>query len=157
MANAVVSVMRRVLDKPGGRTPRTVDELRPYIYRSVANAGAKEWRTTSRRDRREALTARLNRPSSGHEAPPTSHDDHVTAAMAVALGRLSARQRAVIHLTYWEDLTPADVARRLGISDGSVRRHLARARQSLRTMLDVDFNLGDSDESETETALGGAP
>ena len=44
-----------------------------------------------------------------------------------AVRSLSVRQRAVIVLTYWADLAPADVADRLGISEGSVRRHLARA------------------------------
>ena len=39
-------------------------------------------------------------------------------------------------LTYWDDLPPATVATRLGIGEGSVRRHLARARKQLRTVLD---------------------
>jgi RNA polymerase sigma-70 factor (ECF subfamily) len=52
-----------------------------------------------------------------------------------AIGRLSVRQRAVVYLTYWDDLEPADAAERLGISEGSVRRHLARARANLRRTL----------------------
>jgi len=46
------------------------------------------------------------------------------------------QQRAVIHLTYWEDLTPSVVATRLGVSEGTVRRQLARARDRLRKVLD---------------------
>jgi RNA polymerase sigma factor (sigma-70 family) len=53
-----------------------------------------------------------------------------------AVERLSTRQRAVIFLTYWDDLDPGSVARVLGISEGAVRRHLARARNSLRRSLD---------------------
>jgi RNA polymerase sigma-70 factor (ECF subfamily) len=46
------------------------------------------------------------------------------------------QQRASVVLTYWEDLSPADVAIRLGISEGSVKRHLARARARLKELLD---------------------
>ncbi len=53
----------------------------------------------------------------------------------VAIGRLSVRQRAVVYLTYWDDLDPAAAAELLGISEGSVRRHLARARANLRRTL----------------------
>jgi RNA polymerase sigma-70 factor (ECF subfamily) len=56
-------------------------------------------------------------------------------AIADALARLSPQQRAVIHLTYWEDLTPSVVAGRLGVSDGTVRRRLARARRRLAEAL----------------------
>ena len=55
-----------------------------------------------------------------------------------AVARLSPRQRAVVYLTYWDDLDPMSVAEVLGISDGAVRRHLARARKSLRRLLDDD-------------------
>jgi len=52
-----------------------------------------------------------------------------------AVARLSPRQRAVVFLTYWDDLDPAAVASTLGLGEGSVRRHLARARARLRKML----------------------
>lgn len=44
----------------------------------------------------------------------------------------------MVLLTYWADLDPGTVAERLGISEGSVRRHLARARARLREVLDAD-------------------
>jgi RNA polymerase sigma-70 factor (ECF subfamily) len=49
---------------------------------------------------------------------------------------LSARQRAVVFLTYWADLDGRGVAEMLGISEGSVRRHLHLARETLRRRLD---------------------
>ena len=39
-----------------------------------------------------------------------------------------------IHI-YWEDLTIADTARRLGVSDGTVRQQLHRAKSQLREIL----------------------
>lgn len=48
-----------------------------------------------------------------------------------AVERLSVQQRAAVFLTYWVDLTPDDVAVRMGVSTGTVKRHLARARRRL--------------------------
>ena len=69
-------------------------------------------------------------------APEASHLLDVDVDVLAAVDRLSVRQRAVVVLTYWEDLAPGEVAARLGISDGSVRRHLNRARSRLREQLD---------------------
>jgi RNA polymerase sigma factor (sigma-70 family) len=55
-----------------------------------------------------------------------------------AIQQLSVRQRAVIVLTYWGDFTPRAVAATLGISEGAVKRHLARARHRLREVLHDD-------------------
>lgn len=55
--------------------------------------------------------------------------------VAAVIG-LSQQQRACVYLTYWNDLTPALVAEWLGIAEGSVKRHLARARANLREVLD---------------------
>ncbi len=48
---------------------------------------------------------------------------------------LSVRQRAVIVLTYWEDLTPSSIAALMDINEGSVKRHLARGRSRLKEAL----------------------
>ena len=50
----------------------------------------------------------------------------------------STRQRAVIVLTYWDDLDPGAIAKLLDISAGSVKRHLARGRSHLKEALDAD-------------------
>ena len=52
-----------------------------------------------------------------------------------ALANLSPQQRAVVYLTYWEDLTPAQIAELLEVSEGTVRKQLARAREQLRRIL----------------------
>ena len=56
--------------------------------------------------------------------------------MLAAVNKLSVQQRASVVLTYWEDLAPAEVATRLHVSEGSVKRHLARARARLKELLD---------------------
>jgi RNA polymerase sigma-70 factor (ECF subfamily) len=55
--------------------------------------------------------------------------------VAAAVGRLSVRQRAAVFLTYWEGLRQDEVAARLDISVGSVKRHLTRARAKLKEQI----------------------
>lgn len=102
-----------------------VREPRNYLFRAVTNAARMHHRGRDRRRRRE------DRWSPGTEAAELIGDPGVRAA----LGRLSVRQRAALFLTYWEDLGVPDVARRLGISEGAVKRHLARGRAALREEL----------------------
>lgn len=49
-----------------------------------------------------------------------------------ALARLSAQQRAVLVLRYYEDLTEAEIAAVLGCSAGAVKTHAARGLDRLR-------------------------
>jgi RNA polymerase sigma factor (sigma-70 family) len=52
-----------------------------------------------------------------------------------ALVRLPARQRAVLVLRYWEDLSEADTAELLGISAGTVKSMASRGLVRLREVL----------------------
>lgn len=63
-------------------------------------------------------------------------DDHALAelrsVLVSALAQLSRRQRAVVVLRYFNDLTEAEIAEALGCSVGSVKTHLFRAMGRLR-------------------------
>ena len=104
----------------------TITNRRAYLYRAVYNAAQTHHRRTRTRFERT------------DRASPSAHWDlpNLHPEVRAAVGQLSVRQRAVIVLTYWADMDPAGVADHLGISDGSVRRHLARARRRLREALD---------------------
>ena len=54
-----------------------------------------------------------------------------------ALAQLTAHQRAVLVLRYFEDLTEADIAAVLGCSPGAVKTHAARGLDRLRKTLTV--------------------
>jgi RNA polymerase sigma-70 factor (sigma-E family) len=58
-------------------------------------------------------------------------------AMWTALSRLPARQRAVIVLRYYEDLTEDEIARALGCSRGTVKSQASRALRALRGYVDA--------------------
>ena len=55
-----------------------------------------------------------------------------------ALGALTARQRAIILLRYWEDLPEADVAEILGCSVGTVKSTASRSLARLRAIIRND-------------------
>ena len=69
-------------------------------------------------------------------SPAATWPYEVDVDVLAAVDRLSVQQRAAVVLTYWEDLSTAEVAQRLQVSEGSVKRHLARARSRLREYLD---------------------
>lgn len=67
--------------------------------------------------------------------PHHSTDDHLDLDVIRAVSRLSLSQRSVIYLVYWEDRTEREAAEILGVTPGTVRRHLVRARLNLRKAL----------------------
>jgi RNA polymerase sigma factor (sigma-70 family) len=66
-------------------------------------------------------------PESSVEA---GHDDRLTAVAALA--RLPAKQRAVLVLRFWEDLSVNETARVLRCSTGNVKSQTARGLAKLR-------------------------
>ena len=56
--------------------------------------------------------------------------------IAAALGRLPLRQRLAVVLYYLDDRPISQVASLMGVSEGTVNRHLFRARQALRSYLE---------------------
>ena len=54
----------------------------------------------------------------------------------VALRRLPERQREVLVLRYYADLSEADIADAIGISRGAVKSHASRGMAALRTTLE---------------------
>ena len=102
-----------------------VDPL-PYLMRVVSNQAKRRWSTNSRRRRREL---------SFHRAIPRPGEPDSDDSFHTVIRTLSPQQRAVLSHTYWLDLDVATTAERLGVSDGTVRRQLARARARLREEL----------------------
>ena len=105
---------------------RSVVDRRAYLYQAVFNRAKNH-----HRDRQRRWATQLRGVETGANDLPEYRPE-----VLAAVRKLSLRQRAVVVLTYWDDLTPQQIGSRLEISEGSVRRHLARARSRLRGMLD---------------------
>lgn len=125
MVEGTVAAMR-------SRQWRRVDDRVSYLYRCVLNAGRMHLRANDRRHRREERVWRESRLSVTDDPAWST----MTSEVRTAVSGLSARQRAVVYLRYWEDLDEVATARRLGISVGSVRQHLHRARTNVGRQLD---------------------
>ncbi|HUP17506.1 MAG TPA: RNA polymerase sigma factor [Acidimicrobiia bacterium] len=121
-ADVVSSAVIRVLD----RSPQPIHNHRAYLFRVVANE-ARNWKRGEARRRVRESTSSIGRN--------VVHPLEPYLEVHRAVEELSVRQRAVVHLAYWADLDESSIADHLGISAGSVRRHLARARKKLRGVL----------------------
>lgn len=120
--DVVAAAVVRVLASPSWPS---VTDRGAYLTRAVVNEVRSAHRSSLRRAAREARAAVPERVDAADPVPE----------ILGALAALPVRQRAVVFLTYWGDLTPSAVAAELGIGEGSVRKHLARARQTLREEL----------------------
>ncbi len=106
---------------------RRADDPDAYVRRILINA-------SKRRFRRGRVSERSSEPGDLPDltvADPAAGIDERSALMA-ALAGLPPRQRAVIVLRYWEDMTDAQVGVLLGCSASTVRSQAARALAKLR-------------------------
>ncbi|WP_461082892.1 SigE family RNA polymerase sigma factor [Streptomyces deserti] len=101
-----------------------------YVRRALLNTRTSQWR---KRKVDEFATDELPEPEpvAGHDDDPAErqalHD-----AMWRAIMRLPARQRAMVVLRYYEDLSEAQTAEVLGVSVGTVKSAVSRALGKLR-------------------------
>jgi RNA polymerase sigma-70 factor (sigma-E family) len=69
-----------------------------------------------------------------YDAPAPAADPTLRLTLEQALRRLTARQRTVLVLRYFEDLTEVQTASALGISKGAVKSMARQALQRLRVL-----------------------
>ena len=107
------------------RRVREADNPEAYVRRVMLNTRTSSWR---RRKVAEQPYADVpDRPGDDAYAQTDLHD-----ALWRALGTLGRRQRAVLVLRYYEQLSEAEIADALGISVGTVKSQASRALATLR-------------------------
>ncbi len=118
-------LLQTALTKAWFAWSRIEGEPEPYVRKVLVNTYSSWWR---RKWNGEHATDELPESGlAGHaDTTATSHD------LWDALGRLPRRQRAVVVLRYFEDLTEAETARLLECSVGTVKSQTSKAFAKLR-------------------------
>ncbi|MEO5899239.1 MAG: sigma-70 family RNA polymerase sigma factor [Ilumatobacteraceae bacterium] len=117
-----VDAFLRISQAPGWAG---VEHPRTYLLRAVTNRAHDVRRQQDRRARREQT----------NYMPDTIPVAEPAVDLRRHIAALSLQQRAVVFLTYWEDMTIPAIAELLGLSPGTVHRNLTRARTQLRKAL----------------------
>ena len=122
---AMAVAWRRLADIP-------VDDPRPWLINTARNLLMAE-------RRQEPATGNQSLGDLEVEAPPEPLPPELDldAELAGALRALSEESREALLLIAWDDLTPVQAARSLGISRTAFRARLHRARRRLREELAV--------------------
>lgn len=108
-----------------------------YIRRIMVNRNISLWRKFGRERPTEQI------PDDGQH-DPAPHDP--TAPVWQALRRLPPRQRAVVALRYYDDLSEAQIADLLGCSVGTVKSQASKAMTKLRRLLPQLDDPGSADD-----------
>lgn len=103
-----------------------------YVRQALVNLARDRWRRSRRRVTEQSVDAL---PSA-----LATHRDHVDAviereAIQRALAALPQRQREVVVLRFFEDLSVADTAAAMRTSEGTVKSYTSRALTQLRQLL----------------------
>ncbi|MGV3759370.1 MAG: RNA polymerase sigma factor [Actinomycetota bacterium] len=125
--DAFVSVWRR---GPGLRDP---DRLPAYLRSAVLNGARSQLR---RRGVRRRHLRSVSPPPSAPPAEQAALAGDPDGEVLRALRALPDRQREVLALRYYLDLSEAEIAATLGISAGSVKTHAHRGLQALAEALE---------------------
>jgi RNA polymerase sigma-70 factor (sigma-E family) len=118
-------LVQTALFKAAKAWDRIEGEPEPYVRRILYTENVSRWR------RRRVIET--FQPS--YDAPAVvGNDPDVHVALEQALAELTLRQRTVLVLRYYEDLTETETARALGIGVGTVKSTHRRALGRLRTV-----------------------
>jgi len=101
-----------------------------YVRRALVNTRTSQWRRRRVDEIPSESLPEPRDPGAGPEDP--AERQAVRDALWNAVLRLPGRQRAIVVLRYYEDLSEARTAELLGISVGTVKSALSRALVKLR-------------------------
>ena len=110
---------------------RDVDRAAAYLRQSTVNGARSAGRRRATASRHAATVAAVR------DEPDPAGAVADRSAVLAALAALPGRQREVLVLRYYGDLSEADIAHCLGISRGAVKTHASRAMAALRPTLEL--------------------
>jgi RNA polymerase sigma-70 factor (sigma-E family) len=122
-------LLQAALERMLRRRPRLAEaDPEGYLRRVLYHLAVDDWRR--RRRRLEVLVA-VEPPGE----PDRTGEVQLRRDLVAALARLQPRQRAVLVLRYWEQLSEAEAAAVLGCSVGTVKSSASRGLARLRELV----------------------
>jgi RNA polymerase sigma-70 factor (sigma-E family) len=125
--HVAADLVQDALERTGMRWSR-LDRLgdpEAYVRRAIVNGRTSRWRKL----RRETLVETI--PDRRPATEPSLHDDDLWRLLAT----LPTRQRAVLVLRYYEDMSEEQIAVTLGCAPGTVKSQASKALAKLRVAL----------------------
>jgi RNA polymerase sigma factor (sigma-70 family) len=141
VAETFLVAWRRIAEVPLGEAERL------WLYGTARLVLSNLHRSERRRTR---LGARLSEQLRGELTAPPEPSGEAAEALR-AMGGLGEEDRELLLLVAWEELSPSEAARVLGISALAARSRLHRARRRLRKLLDDDAGGAGSAGPEPDT------
>jgi RNA polymerase sigma-70 factor (ECF subfamily) len=143
VAETFLIAWRRLAEIPAGA------EAKLWLYAVARRTIANLHRSERRRTRLGGRLAESLRTELATQPAPCGEAAEVLRAMA----GLSGEDRELLLLVSWEDLSPSEAAKVLGVSSLAARSRLHRARRRLRTLMESDNPaVNRSSELDTEEA-----
>jgi RNA polymerase sigma-70 factor (sigma-E family) len=127
--DAAQDLLQTALERILGRWRRFDGDPEGYLRRTLYNLAADGFRRQGRLQRKLLLLRPVTEPS----ADPTAQVDLRDALVRLVL-QLPPRQRAVLVLRFWEQLTEAEAAAVLGWPEGTVKSATSRGLLRLREL-----------------------
>ena len=112
-----------------------------WVFGVIRNVAREETRHRRRR-KLEAIDAVLDQPNTNESPESDVERRELAERLQAALAKISDRQREVLHLTFYHNMTIEQAAGILEITVGSARQHYQRGKAALRQILipNQEFN-----------------
>jgi len=136
--HTAADLVQDALERTGMRWDRIdrTGDPEGYVKRAIVNGRISRWRKLRRESLVDVVPEHLpylNRPYLHGQG----HDD----TMWQLLATLPRRQRAVLVLRYYEDMSEEQIAATLGCAPGTVKSQASKALAKLRAALEADGDL----------------
>ena len=118
--------------------------MKPWLVKIAHRLALQRWRQRAREESRLDAMARLEKDQRDPEPADRLQVDERSELLWQAVQALPLGERTAVVLYYRENMTVKDVARAMGVTSGTVKTHLFRARAKIQvTLRDRGFDEGD--------------